>query len=195
MKNDSDQAIPSAFLIRVQNGKGSIKPVGRIFAHSSVILDASLLENTMDQSWDSYLADVSKNLEQALVASGLYPDEALAMVKTWSKSYFKTPGTRILYILPRAWTDQILPIQMNPSPDSLVRTLVGRVEILSQAEEMQLEQQLSSSVRPSGAEAPLANDWIAHLGRFAEPKLRRVVSLTHEKNAREAGRRILRSIE
>ena len=76
-------------------------------------------------------------LVDALVKSGLYKDEAESMVNTWKVSYFQTEGTRVLYVLSRTETDNILPIKINPQPEELVRTLVGRVEILTALEEQQ----------------------------------------------------------
>ena len=46
---------------------------------------------------------------QALERTGLTADESQAMVKTWTKSYFKSEGLRLLYVVPRAWTDGLLP--------------------------------------------------------------------------------------
>ena len=65
-----------------------------------------------------------------LVKSGLFEDEARAMLKTWDASYFNTPGIKIFWIVPRCFTDIILPITLSPKPQSLERVMVGRTEIL-----------------------------------------------------------------
>jgi len=44
----------------------------------------------------------------ALVSEGLYQREAQAMVNTWRDSWFEEDGLRVLYTLPREWTDRTL---------------------------------------------------------------------------------------
>ncbi len=66
-----------------------------------------------------------------LVAAGLNRAEADAMVQTWWRSYFERPGTRVFWIMPRALTDKILPLKIEPAPADVVRVLVGRSEVLT----------------------------------------------------------------
>lgn len=75
---------------------------------------------------------VQEELRQALVAAGLYPKEAAAMVATWSDSWFDE-GMRIFYAMPRRIVDNELPIRINPKPETLERVFVGRIEVLSPA--------------------------------------------------------------
>ncbi len=51
------------------------------------------------------LAELKASMHKALAEYGLYDDEATAMLKTWELSYFKSPGLRFFYIVPRAWVD------------------------------------------------------------------------------------------
>lgn len=67
----------------------------------------------------------------ALQRAGLTPNEARAMLATWEESYFARPGLRVFWIVPRALTDAILPIEIKPRPDKLERVLVGRTEVLT----------------------------------------------------------------
>lgn len=60
------------------------------------------------------------------------------MTNTWKNSYFRNPGLRVLYILSRAETDRILPLRIDPQPQEVVRSLVGRIEVFTDAEENQL---------------------------------------------------------
>lgn len=71
------------------------------------------------------------DMHAALIADGLYPDEAAAMLDTWELSYFKSWGTRLFYIVPRAWTDRILPIEISPTPVQLQRVMVGRIDLVT----------------------------------------------------------------
>ena len=58
--------------------------------------------------------ELSAQMRQALEQEGLYPREAAAMVQTWRDSWFEEQGLRVLYLLPRSWTDQVLPLSIVP---------------------------------------------------------------------------------
>src|SRR6202011_369847 len=72
------------------------------------------------------------DLEEILLAQGLYGDEAHAMVETWKDSWFEE-GSRLLYIAPRGYIDNVLPLTINPAPGQIVRVFVGRLEIVTPA--------------------------------------------------------------
>ena len=100
-----------------------------------------------------------------LIKSGLFKDEAIAMINTWENGYLKVPGLRLLYILPRTEVDEVLPLTLNPLPEKLVRTFVARMEILLDTEEQRILNEIETQrdkFRPSS------------LGRFAEPILHRI---------------------
>jgi len=84
---------------------------------------------------------LAAGLTQMLVAEGLYRREARAMVETWRDSWFEE-GTRLMYLVPRADVDRILPLTVSPAPDQVVRTFVGRVEIITPAMQDEVEQAL-----------------------------------------------------
>jgi hypothetical protein len=88
----------------------------------TVALDAP----TLDGMFDALRAD----LERLLIAEGLYPREAAAMVDTWRDSWMES-GTRLFYLVPRARIDSILPLQITPAPTTTVRVFVGRLEIVT----------------------------------------------------------------
>jgi hypothetical protein len=90
-------------------------------------------------SFDSLRGD----LEDLLMAQGLYPDEARAMVATWRDSWFEE-GSRLFYIVPRAYVDAILPLSINPAPAQLVRVFVGRIELITPDTKHSVETALAS---------------------------------------------------
>ena len=186
--NHSDETIADAFLIQFDGRRGSVRSLGKISSQSGNNYGPISAGPESLKELDTYLQDVSSQLKTALEKSGLYTDEAEAMVATWSKSYFKTPGVRILYVLPRAWTDRLLPIQFQPTPEKLVRTLIGRVEILTAQE----ESKLSADVKEVSASGEKV--MTDHLGRFAEPKLLRVKQLTTDSQLKSKVDRLLRSL-
>lgn len=123
-----------------------------------------------------FVEHASRVLAEALTATGLYEDEAWAMVRTWSRSWLQSEGLRLLYLVPRSYTDRLLPISITPAPapKDLVRTLVGRIEILTPEEETDLVEVVRAAA--DAGRLPQDFDW-QRLGRLAEPKLRRARTL------------------
>jgi hypothetical protein len=76
---------------------------------------------------------------RALQAAGLTAEEARAMLATWHESYFQREGVRVFWVVPRAFTDAVLPLAIEPRPRQLERVLVGRTEVLTPAFETVLK--------------------------------------------------------
>ncbi len=68
-------------------------------------------------------------LRTLLLEAGLYEREAQAMLDTWRETWAED-GLRVFYLVPRAVTDTVLPLAIEPPPSTLVRVLVGRAEIV-----------------------------------------------------------------
>jgi hypothetical protein len=85
-----------------------------------------------------FAADRTNELLEPLKTAGLTEPEAKAMLATWKESYFDAPGLRVFWIVPRTFTDRILPIKITPIPDKLERVLVGRSEVLTPVFEREL---------------------------------------------------------
>jgi hypothetical protein len=84
------------------------------------------------------LTKLKSSMHDALVKEGLYSDEATAMLKTWELSYFKSPGLRFFYIVPRAWTEKVLPLTVTGAPTEITRVMVGRIELITDAQKAAL---------------------------------------------------------
>jgi hypothetical protein len=69
-------------------------------------------------------------LADALEKQGLFREEALAMLDTWRLSYFESEGTRVMFVLPRAWIDAQLPLSLSV-PAEITRVMLGRIELVS----------------------------------------------------------------
>ena len=121
---------------------------------------------------------IAGQLRDALAAEGLFPREAAAMVKTWDDSWLGEEGVRVLYVLPRAWTDRTLPLRITPAPRAIERVMVGRAEIITREMEMALEAEVARFASGDGAARTTAvkNTRNLGLGRFAEAALRRVMA-------------------
>ena len=74
-------------------------------------------------------ADLRQSLRRALIKEGLFADEADAMLNTWQASYFEKPGMRLFYLVPRAWIDYFLPLELSV-PADVTRVIVGRIDLL-----------------------------------------------------------------
>ncbi len=89
--------------------------------------------------------EVYRDMVAGLTATGLLESEAKAMVETWWSSYFGANGLRVFWVLPEAKTAAILPLEVTPAPDKMVRVIVGRSEVLRPAQEQQYLVQSKSS--------------------------------------------------
>jgi hypothetical protein len=85
------------------------------------------------------LAKLKTALHEVLVTEGLFSDEADALLNTWELSYFKSPGTRMFFLTPRAWTDSYLPLEVSV-PSKITRVMVGRIELVTPRERNILRQ-------------------------------------------------------
>lgn len=83
------------------------------------------------------LATLRQELHAALVVDGLFADEAHALLNTWEASYFKAPGQRLFFLVPRAWTDRVLPLTTS-TPAVITRSMMGRIEVVSPAQRQAL---------------------------------------------------------
>jgi hypothetical protein len=76
------------------------------------------------------LGHIRQRLHEALVRDGLYSDEADGLLNTWEASYFRRPGLRMFFMVPRAWTDARLPLKVS-APADIQRAMVGRIELVT----------------------------------------------------------------
>ena len=68
------------------------------------------------------------------------------MIATWADAWFEE-GTRLLYIVPQAAVDSILPLRIAPRPSQIVRVFVGRLDLMSGEMERDIRQALFTSDR------------------------------------------------
>ena len=143
---------------------------------------ASSVAATVDPNTQSFepLADARRrameDMADVLVKQGLYEKEARAMVNTWQDQWYAEEGTRVLYLLPQAWTDRTLALQVKPQPDSVVRVMVGRAELITPAIEREIKKQiLSFRTGDAAAKAQAVADLRGlQLGRFLAAAMTRI---------------------
>lgn len=133
VKTLSAAEIPAAILFERRGERVGYR-VERWLTDETILEPPPLTDNA-----DSLFSD----LEGILIEQGLYPDEAHAMVETWKDSWLEE-GSRLIYIVPRGFIDQVLPLTINPVPEQVVRVFVGRLEIVTPATIRSVETALAS---------------------------------------------------
>ena len=160
------------FVLKVANGRGSFQPLPRLSAREAQRIH---LGTKPEMPLPALSADLAAQIIAALVQEGLYEQEAIAMVKTWNDSWFTEEGVRVLYLLPRAWTDLTLPLKMDPPPREVVRVMVGRAEVITPEQQQQLSQALAKAAQGDSEAHQEVLATFKKLGRFAEPAWRLAV--------------------
>jgi hypothetical protein len=164
VKNLGLEEIPNVVWFE-RRGKNISYSIGRK-VRGETILDASKLTGTLDS--------LEKDLQEMLVAQGLYADEAQAMIQTWSDSWFEE-GSRLIYIVPSQFVNKILPLSIHPAPTQIVRVFVGRFELISPATEKAV--QTAFELRDDVT--------LRKYGRFLEPILMEMMQQTSDKDRKK----------
>jgi hypothetical protein len=120
VKSLSPDEIPAAVLFERRGERVGYRFTGALTGETT--LDPPVLTGSVDA--------LEGDLEEILVAQGLYRDEAQAMVETWKDSWFEE-GSRLMYIVPRGFIDDVLPLTIDPAPEQMVRVFVGRLELVT----------------------------------------------------------------
>ncbi|MFM8469233.1 MAG: hypothetical protein ACKODH_04585 [Limisphaerales bacterium] len=174
LKNNGAEPLGNLFVLQVTGDRANFRFVESLAPGAEQVVTLPCSRSAQP------LAEVSERLatemRRALVREGLFDREAAAMVKTWRDSWFADSGVRVLYTLPRAWTDRTLPLAITPTPQKTVHVMVGRAEVITPAIENAVLAQLQRfiSAEPA-ARAQIAADTRAlGLGRFLEPTVRRL---------------------
>jgi hypothetical protein len=150
VENHTEQGIPNVILFERRGEKVGFRMGGTV--ENKTALEPPPLTEDVNS--------LSKELVGVLISQGLYQDEAQAMVETWKNSWFEE-GSRLLYIVPGAFVNRVLPLTISPAPVQMVRVFVGRMEIVTPATERTVERALASKDQVT----------LAKYGRFLEPIL------------------------
>ena len=152
--NQSSGEIPKLVLFERRGEQVGFREARAV--REGMILDPPVL----DASLDSLLPD----LEASLISSGLYPEEAHAMLESWKDSWFEE-GSRLIYIVPNSFVEKILPLSIEPQPATIHRVFVGRMELLTPATQSAIETAVVTH-----DEATLAK-----YGRFVAPMIESIL--------------------
>jgi hypothetical protein len=173
--NAGTEPLEHLFVLGLKDGAGKFSQIERLAPGESQTVPMNL---TFYVTHTKALSEqLCHNMAAALVSEGLYEREAQAMVNTWRDSWFEEDGLRVLYTLPREWTDRTLPITLDPKPHQLVRVMVGRAEVFTPATEKKLSDALAMAQKGDSEARAIVMAECKKLGRFAEPALRKLMNV------------------
>ncbi len=175
LRNTGKAPLRELFLLTVHHGRAAFTRLDALAAGDTQTV--ALPSATGLRSLAETLPALGERMAQSLQSAGLYPAEARAMVETWQESWFGEDGVRVLYLLPRDWTDQILPLTLTPRPRELTRVMVGRAEILPVSLERELVRQFSRFQQPEARPGAVNTVRQMNLGRFLDPAFLRLADL------------------
>jgi hypothetical protein len=176
LANTGNETLSHLFLLDIRNQDGNFISIDALGpGEERTIVPPSATKLGLRPGDELELA-LGNSMVAALAQSGLYPLEAQAMVNTWKDLWFRENGLRVLYVLPRTWTDSVLPMTLKPLPKKLTRVMVGRAEILSPGLEEKLARQITEAKEGNPAASARVCETLKFLGRFAEPAFIRAVA-------------------
>jgi len=176
LANDGNEPLSHLFLLEVHNHDGNFIPIDALRPGEERTLVPPSATKLGLRSGDELDLAIGNSVAAALMQSGLYPREAQAMVNTWKDLWFRENGLRVLFVLPRTWTDRVLPMTLKPVPRELTRVMVGRAEVLSPGLEEKLTRQITEAKEGDPAADARVCETLKSLGRFAEPAFIRAVT-------------------
>jgi len=165
---EGQDALKNLFVVTIHNGLMRYQKVDSVTPDKSTDLS---LDAVPFAALDDTRAQLMEDMVHALVSQGLYEKEARAMVDTWKHQWFAEEGSRVFYLLPRAWTDRVLPLEVTPKPDRVVRVMVGRAELIMPSIERGLKREIMAfkSGDAAAQEHAVATVRNMNLGRFLAP--------------------------
>jgi hypothetical protein len=198
LANAGAEPLEHLFVLRVEGGRGVFQYLPSLGVGAEKRLQIAMSGEAAPL--EEFVGKIGRAVGERLVEQGLFPDEAQAMVNTWSRSYFRTEGIRVLYLVPRAQIDRTLPLKITAqlanggaAPTQVERVFVGRVECLTPEQEQKIEGWLRDLAASDADRATAARAGLLALGRFAEPHLRRAVQNSSDPAVRAQAQALLLS--
>ncbi len=191
--NKQSQPVHRLFAVRVDGTRIQFASLAELQGKSSLLVPSGSLFGR-PLPLDEGVPLAKSAVASALVDAGLFPKEALAMVNTWERSYFRTEGLRILFVLPPDSANGAIPIQIKPAPAKLVRVMVGRIEVLTPGRERQIEKLVAELGAKQFKIREAASTVLTRLGRMSEPALRRVAATTADPEVRHRAQMLITQI-
>lgn len=183
--------LPHVYVLAVKEGRGRFVYLPALRAGRTLTPTISVGKDA--PPLDDMVAEVQRHMVSSLQALGLYEKEAWAMVRTWAESYFRNEGVRVLFAIPQAVTDVVLPLKVDPKPDKTVRVMIARVECVTPAQEKSVHEQIQLLASPDAAVSKRAGETLLAMGRIAEPLLKRSIACCGDAQRPDLVRALLQS--
>jgi hypothetical protein len=168
MQNLGTESLRHLFALHVHGKHARLTRIGDLPARESRNIKLDRAARPLES-----VQDIASAMRTALTAEGLYSKEAAAMVETWRDSWFGEQGLRVLYVLPREWTDRTLPLSITPKPREITRVMVGRAEMITPNLEWELMKQIVKF--SEGDSEAVQRAQALGMGRFADAAVRRML--------------------
>jgi hypothetical protein len=188
-ENRSPHAVPHVVALEVNQGgtaaRWSLRQQVAPGERATDLLDRS------EPMTEGAPTSVGSVLWKVLVDQGMNEDEAVAMVETWTRSWLRSEGLRVFYVVPRPIVDELLPLRIEPAPAAVERVLVGRIEVIDPGTLREVVAALRDLPSADAARYDAATARLARLGRFEEAHLHRVIASTKDERVRSIAKDLL----
>ncbi|HLY72591.1 MAG TPA: hypothetical protein VKU80_00605 [Planctomycetota bacterium] len=152
LKNQVPLRIPRLWLADIrEDGTTGFRTLPPQKIATTTIASMTTIRSTFEPK-DYSLARLSalrSEMHDGLVAEGLHSDEAEALLNTWDASYFRSSGLRLFFLVPRAWTDYVLPLRTSLDAD-VKRVMIGRLELIT-PDQRRCLQRIAETKAPTSA--------------------------------------------
>jgi hypothetical protein len=148
LTSDQSPRISAAWLVNVRaDGKCAFRTLGGVTVSNepAVRLTATSFRFGQGEFSDENRQRLEAAMHAALTVEGLFADEATALLSTWQRSYFASPGLRLFYIVPRQWTEHYLPLSLSCEA-KIERVMVGRLELISDEQRKLLDKMARATI-------------------------------------------------
>lgn len=178
LQNTGTEPLRHFYVVQIRNGKAKYEYFSNLEINGT--RQVNLAPGTGESSLTVFQDRISEAMRGSLEKEGLYAAEAASMVKTWRDSWFGEDGARVLYVLPRKWTDTTLPLTIEPAPEEIARVMVGRAEVILPTQEWKLLKQIARYSDAPAEERLAIVDGVKALGmgRFSDAAVRRLLGST-----------------
>jgi len=166
LRNDSSDDFAAVMAVRVKDGV------------------CSSATARLAQGGSAELALTKGLPDLAAALAGLYKKEAAALVEIWNDEFFKTDGVRLLAVLARDVYDRLLPVDISPKPDELVRVLILHLECLDDDRVATIKAWIEDLASGEIETRDVAARKLRELGPLAEPMIRAAAEKTTDAEAR-----------
>jgi len=128
--------VPRLWFVDIrEDGSAAFRSLPALTVQADYNVDLATLPAAFDEGDYSMsrLLTLRKEMREGLMSDGLHGDEADALLNTWQASYFQSSGMRLFFLVPRVWTDHVLPLKAS-IPAKVVRSMIGRLELVTPAQ-------------------------------------------------------------